>query len=128
MTKDDGGAAFPIAARSELKTSEVDTISGSATDRWTNGKPFVATDKHLAMRWNCGKPGEEFRCALCGHKFVAGDTVRWQFTNDIPGAGGNPFVCRGCDSGKDGIVNKIMRKREELRTGAWWWFMPRELK
>jgi len=93
---------------------------------WTDGKPFVATPEHLAMRWNCQGAGEAFRCALCGHKFVVGDQVRWQFTNDTQGAGGNPFVCQTCDTGREAIIAEILRRRAELKTGKWWWFLPRE--
>lgn len=94
---------------------------GNAT--WTNGKPFVAEDWHIKADWNCGKPGEHFRCALCGYKFAVGDTVRWQFTNDAPGAGGDPFVCVVCDRGREAIIEEIKRRRAELKTGRWWWFL-----
>lgn len=91
--------------------------------KWTNGKPFVATHEHCHVtRWSCGKPGERFRCGLCGHKFVPGDTVRWQYTNDTPGAGGNPFVCQTCDSGRDANIAEILKRRAELKADRWWWF------
>ena len=95
------------------------------TKTWTNGKPFVADEDDTKLRWSCGKPGEFFRCALCGHKFAAGDTVRWQPTNDVPGAGGNPFVCQTCDTGRDGIIAEILKRRSELNGGRWWWFLPK---
>ena len=88
---------------------------------WTDGKPFIATAEHLATKWN-GR-ANQFRCALCGHKFQIGDTVRWQFTNDTPGAGGNPFVCQFCDGGRDANIAEILRRRAELKADKWWWFL-----
>lgn len=91
---------------------------------WTDGKPFTATHEHCnTAPWGWGKPGENFRCGLCGYKFAIGDTVRWQFTNDSPGAGGNPFVCVQCDTGKDGIVAEIRRRRADSRAPRNWWFV-----
>lgn len=87
---------------------------------WLEGKSFIVSEDHLKARWGCGKPGERFGCALCGYKFKLGDTARWQFTNDVPGAGGNPFVCRDCDTGKDMIVAKILEIRRNLE--RLWWF------
>ena len=95
----------------------------SVANRWTNGKPWTATEKDCSTKWGCGKPGENFRCCLCGHKFIPGDTVRWQFTNDTNGAGGNPFVCKPCDIGRDGIIAEILKRRSELKEGRWWWFV-----
>lgn len=95
----------------------------AASTTWTNGHPFPATHEHCnVMRWNCGKPGEKFRCALCGYTFVPGDIVRWQFTNDTPGAGGNPFVCQSCDGGRDAIIAEILKRRKELSASRNWWF------
>lgn len=90
---------------------------------FTSGEPFTATVVDCNTRWGCGKPGENFRCCLCGHKFIPGDTVRWQFTNDTPDAGGNPFVCQPCDGGRDAIIAEIKRRREILKTDQWWWFI-----
>jgi hypothetical protein len=93
---------------------------------WTDGRPFVATRAHCNMKWDCSGPGVRFRCSLCGYKFAVGDTVRWQFTNDTRGAGGNPFVCKACDTGRDSIIAEIIKRREELRADRWWWFLPRQ--
>lgn len=89
---------------------------------FTDGKPFTATEKDLQTRWSCGKPGEKFRCGLCGHKFEVGETVRWQYTNDVHGAWGNPFVCTICDKGRDAIVLEICARRAELNSERNWWF------
>lgn len=93
---------------------------------FTDGKPFIATEKDLQTRWSCGKPGEKFRCGLCGHKFAVGEMVRWQYTNDVHGACGNPFVCTACDGGRDKIVLEICARRAELNSERNWWF--RDLK
>lgn len=90
---------------------------------FTDGKPWVATAEDCARDWNCGKNGKHFRCGLCGHRFVVGDRVRWQYTNDIPGAGGNPFVCQSCD-GPD-MIERWKAKCAEWASDAWWWFRRR---
>lgn len=87
---------------------------------FTNGKPWVATKEDCRQKWGLGAPGEKFRCALCGYKFCVGDRVRWQFTNDVPGAGGNPLVCEQCDGPKEEIVKKIISTRKELAERLWW--------
>lgn len=78
---------------------------------FTHGKPFVATEADCEFRWRCKPPGEGFRCGLCGERFRPGDTVRWQFTNDVPGAGGNPMVCESCDGTKEEICGKMKELR-----------------
>lgn len=88
---------------------------------WINGEPFVATADHVATKWS-NRTGN-FRCCFCGHEFVVGDTVRWQYTNDTHGAAGNPFVCTSCDGGGDANIAEILRRRSELDTGKWWWFV-----
>ncbi len=93
---------------------------------WTDGRPFMATGEHLKLAWNGHKNGTHFRCGLCGLRFQIGDTVRWQFTNDTPGAGGNPFVCTSCDKGRDGNIAEILARRAELKADKWWWFLPKE--
>ncbi len=91
-----------------------------------DGKPWIATFEDCKVtRWNCSKSGERFRCALCGHKFMPGNTVRWQYTNDTPGAGGNPFVCHPCDTGRDAIIAEILRRRAEINSERNWWFVAR---
>jgi len=76
---------------------------------FTDGKPRYATEDDLKACWSGGKPGECFRCDLCGHKFKLGDYWRWQYTNDTPGASGNPKVCEKCDGTKASIVAKQKR-------------------
>lgn len=76
---------------------------------FTDGKPRRATEHDLKARWSGGKPGDFFRCCLCGYKFQLGDYWRWQYTNDTSGAGGNPMVCEKCDGTKEEIVAKFRR-------------------
>lgn len=83
----------------------------SVTSSFTNQKPFVATADDCNAHWACKPLGERFRCGLCGYRFKAGDIVRWQYTNDIPGAGGNPLVCAKCD-GPD-VVERWKKHCEE---------------
>ena len=97
--------------------------SNAVTENWTNGKPFVATQGDCQLRWGCGKPGQNFRCAFCGHKFQPGDTVRWVYTNDAKGAGGNPFVCQTCDGPRETLIAEILARRATLRDARWWWFV-----
>lgn len=88
---------------------------------FTDGKPFTVTADDLRMPWGGGRSGEYFRCYLCGHRFVVGDVARWQYTNDTPGAGGNPMVCQSCDGTKEQIVEKWKQMHAEQK-GRMWWF------
>jgi len=82
---------------------------------FTDGKPWIATEKDCKLNWG----GHQcFCCYLCGHRFRPGDTVRWQFTNNIKGAGGNPLVCASCDGDKEKIIERmkdINKIRERFR-------------
>lgn len=92
---------------------------------FTDGKPFTATDAHCVGNWSCGRNGLYFRCAFCGHKFVPGDTVRCQYTNDTPGASGNPLVCSKCDCPKEELIAKWKAMWAEAE-GRMWWFTRRD--
>jgi hypothetical protein len=89
--------------------------------RFTNGKPWIATEADCKVSWGGGANGSRFRCHLCGHRFKPGDQVRWQYTNDTPGAGGNPLVCKDCDGTKEEIVEKMKAMYAEAK-GRMWWF------
>jgi hypothetical protein len=93
--------------------------------RFTDGKPFVATEADCRAHWGGGRNGVWFRCYLCGHKFKPGDVVRWQYTNDVQGAGGNPMVCQKCDGTKDEIVAKWKAMWDDAN-GRMWWFSRTE--
>ena len=92
---------------------------------FTDQKPWIATGEDCRRSWGGAKNGKRFRCYLCGHKFVAGDQVRWQYTNDTSGASGNPMVCQSCDGTKEGIVAKWKALHEEADCKLWW-FSERE--
>lgn len=89
---------------------------------FTDQKPFKATAEDVQKSWSGGRNGKYFRCYLCGHKFQEGDIVRWQFTNDIPGAGGNPLVCESCDGPKEKVIEKWKAMHAEARSERMWWF------
>lgn len=56
----------------------------------------IATEEVCKAKWNGGKPGEFFYCALCNHKLVPGDGYIVLYTNDSRKAGGNPIICAKC--------------------------------
>ena len=89
--------------------------------------PKVATTEDCELRWSCGKPGEFFRCALCGHKFVPGDHYQLVYTNDIPGAGGNPICCTSHGSPEDVRPQWVKRCAEfkEFAADKFWFFHKR---
>lgn len=95
-----------------------------SANSFTNGKPHVATAEDLKRPWGGKRDGSRFRCYLCGHRFKAGDTYRWQFTNDVSGAGGNPLVCKACD-GPD-VIEHWKAMHAESRE-KWWWFIDQEV-
>lgn len=86
-----------------------------------DGSPQVATEANCHQEWGGGSDGKYFRCALCGHKFVAGDHWRCVYTNDIPKAGGNPLICEKCDIGNED-VRKKWKKMSKMARGKFWWF------
>ena len=64
---------------------------------FTDQKPRIATQKDLNSPWSGCRHGKFFACGLCGHHFKVGDKWRWIYTNNIPGATGNPLICEKCD-------------------------------
>ena len=94
---------------------------------FTDGKPRVATEADCKGRWSGGLNGKHFRCGFCGHKFKVGDYWRFQFTNDLPRAGGNPLVCESCDEGPEKTRQKWVKKCKAFYdSGEWWWFSKYE--
>ena len=83
---------------------------------FTDQKPWIATEKNCKASWSGYPDGKAFRCKLCGYKFKPGDTVRWQYTNDIPDAHGNALVCTKCDRTKEEIVQKIIELNHLIDT------------
>ena len=87
---------------------------------FTNRKPFVVTDDDITKPWSGGKDGKYFRCYLCGHKFEPGDVARWEYTNDTPGAGGNPMVCQKCDGPRDEVISKWRALHADFKNPRFW--------
>ena len=77
---------------------------------FTDQKPRTATAKDLNTRWSGSPPGERFFCDFCGYKFKIGDYWRWVYTNNVKGAGGNPFVCERCDDSHE----KLIERRKQI--------------
>lgn len=89
----------------------------------------VADAKTCRARWSGLPPGKGFFCAFCGHGFQVGDEYRAIYTNDLPGASGNPLCCRTCfeDHGEEkGLRKRWIAMWEEYRTRfRWWWVANR---
>jgi hypothetical protein len=96
---------------------------------WPFGDPWPATEWDVVADWNCGKPGEHFRCAWCGYRFQVGDLVRCVYTNsgaeECNGIGGNPFICAKCDGPREQILAELRGRRERFRANEFWWFRRR---
>lgn len=88
--------------------------------RFTNGLPRIATKEDCNTPWSAVPNGDNFRCCFCGYKFKEGDYWRWQYTNDIEGACGNPLVCKKCDEGPEKTREKWKKKWKKARTEFWW--------
>ena len=82
---------------------------------FTDQKTFIVTEDHMKTKWGGREASIKFRCGLCGDRFKVGDKVRWQYTNDIPGAGGNPFICEHCDTGPDDVRRRWKERYQEYR-------------
>ena len=91
---------------------------------FTDGKQFVATEHHCQLRWSGARPGVRFRCGICGHKFEPGDVVRFVYTNNLPGYGGNPLVCATCD-GPD-VIARWKALCDEAASPRFWLFFGGE--
>ncbi len=75
---------------------------------FTNQKPFVLTEE-----LNSGfkrRKSQMLCCALCGHEFEVGETLRWVYGNSTEGFhGGNFFVCE-----KDDTEDLLLRAKESF--------------
>lgn len=86
--------------------------------KFTDGNWWLATEEDCKAPWGGAKNGKNFRCALCGYKFIVGDLVRW-----IYGAGHawcNFFTCYKCDEGNEADILKLKKMDEEVQTKYWW--------
>ena len=93
---------------------------------FTDQKPFIATKRDCGLRWSGGENGRNFRCYLCGHKFIPGDVVRWVFTNHVKEVGGNPLVCEVCNDTNEKVIEKWKKLIEDFRSDKFWWFRKGE--
>jgi len=109
----------------ERSNRTIEQLEYDETMSFTDQKPFIATEQQVAANWGGGKDGQYFRCGLCGHRFEVGDVVRWQYTNDVPGAYGNPLVCQKCDGSRDEVVARWAKMHKEA-DGRMWWFCRNE--
>jgi formate-dependent nitrite reductase cytochrome c552 subunit len=93
---------------------------------FTDGKPRIVTPEDLSLRWGCAKPGQRFRCTMCGHRFEVGDVWRFVYTNGLKDGryGGNPIVCEPCD-GPD-VIERWKKLCDEAYSDKFWWFLDRE--
>jgi hypothetical protein len=92
---------------------------------FTDQKQRIATERDCQARWSGNRPGENFRCYLCGHKFIPGDLWRWQygsgraFEHDGKRWGVcNFLVCDKCD-GPD-VLDTWVEMNRELKQRFWW--------
>jgi len=87
-----------------------------------------ATQEHLNAPWSGNK--RNFRCGFCGHTFMLNDLWLFLFTNDMPDAPGNPFVCEACyklfDEDKEKLRAEWKRKWKAQKNDEWWWFHRHE--
>jgi hypothetical protein len=93
--------------------------------RYFDKTGFTATARDCQGKWNFGKPGEYFRCAFCGHKFIEGDLVHGIYTNDIPDAPGNPLVCASCYTSHENARQTWKEKWQKYNLPNNWWFNRR---
>jgi hypothetical protein len=91
-----------------------------------DGKPRIANESALKGCWHSMKPGEGFRCNLCGYKFQLGDQYRIVYTNDNPETFGNPLVCAKCDTGDEDIKKEWAEMWRLAKTKFWWFIRPDE--
>ena len=71
---------------------------------FTRGIPWIATEGDVKAKWG-GDP-KRFHCGICGHRFVVGDTVRWQYSPRQT----NFLVCEKCDDEPETLI----ARREEM--------------
>jgi hypothetical protein len=83
---------------------------------YLDGSEQVVTEASLKS-WQKNNPNK-FRCHYCGHKFVIGNKWRCIYTNDMPGAGGNPLVCVECWEGLEYDAAEYKTSEDEIQAEA----------
>lgn len=89
---------------------------------FTNQKRFVCDDEDCRMTWNGAAQGERFRCFLCGHRFRAGDGVRWISTStkspDYAFPIKNILVCDTCDT--PDVIDRWIARVQAFYSDEFW--------
>lgn len=81
-------------------------------------QPHVATTEECLFPWSGGKDGKHFRCYLCGHRFVPGDTYRFLFNSQQSPP--HLLVCDKCDGGD--VLARFREMRRIAEKTYWWAF------
>lgn len=86
---------------------------------FTNQQQRIATPDDCNANWDgSGKPGENFRCCLCGHKFKVGDKWRWVYLG--PYRLTNVLVCEHCDGTTQEVAQKWQALHDEFYSDKFW--------
>ena len=87
---------------------------------FTDQKQRIATKQDVNAHWSGGCNGKNFRCYLCGHKFIIGDKWRWVYAGN---AGLMNFMtCAECDS--EDVMDKWI-EANKIVAMKYWWFRSR---
>jgi len=86
--------------------------------RFTDQKPRIVSEEELEAPWGGDKPGERFRCWLCGHKFELGEYWRWVFGGNHEPPLANFMVCMKCDD--ENVIDHFAAATEEAKERFWW--------
>lgn len=96
---------------------------------FTDETPRVATLADTIGPWSGSIGGVRFRCELCGHRFVVGDTWRIVYAGNLSvGQMGipNALVCGSCD-GPD-VTTRLEEHWREAVTRFWHLFEDADLR
>lgn len=93
---------------------------------FTDQKRWVATEEDCKRSWSGAENGANFRCYLCGHKFLAGDGCRWVYSSargfvdsdDKRWGVINFMTCDTCD-GED-VLDRWIQRNEEFNSARFW--------
>jgi hypothetical protein len=86
--------------------------------------PKIVTEETCKLPWRGNRNGKYFFCGLCGHQFIVGDEYTIIFTNDIKEAGGNPIICKSCNSSD--VKQKWINRCKEFNSDKFKWFRIRQ--
>lgn len=99
----------------------------SLSNNLRTGEFFIADEEMVKAPWFGMPNGEWFKCGFCGHKFKVGDKLRWIYTNDIPGAPGNPLACMYCcytyKQPQVEHLREVWKEMSEKVRKKYWWFV-----